>query len=57
MTHIYCDSCGKRQPLKIDPMTDHDGVIWGDLLCSVCGLVIATIDVDEEGEYEFVKVR
>ena len=56
---IYCDSCNANTPLSIDPMKkDHRNAnsIWGDLYCSVCKLVIATMTVEEEGIYEFKKV-
>ena len=56
---IYCECCDKHQPVRIDRMTkDHlNGEnIWGDLCCSQCHLVIATLTVEEEGVYEFKKV-
>jgi transcription initiation factor TFIIIB Brf1 subunit/transcription initiation factor TFIIB len=59
MTKIYCENCGKRVPLEIDHMRSDDlngDVIWGDLVCSKCKLVIATLEVDSPGIYEFVKV-
>lgn len=57
---IYCSSCGKYQPLEIEPMSSdklNGDSIWGDLLCSVCRLVIATLTVSEAGIYEFRKVE
>lgn len=59
-TLIYCEECGQHQPLCIALMIRdeaNDNNAWGDLLCGVCGLVIATLQVPEEGRYEFVKVR
>lgn len=57
MTKIYCKHCDKHQPLLIDRMQKLNGdIIWGDLVCSKCKLVIASIRVDEEGEYEFRKI-
>ena len=52
---IYCSNCDSHQPLFIDPMKKKDEGIWGDLVCTVCGLVIATLTVEEEGIYEFTK--
>jgi hypothetical protein len=37
-----------------DPENNHD--VWGDLLCGACGLVLHTLTVPTEGEYDFVKV-
>ncbi len=58
-TRIYCELCSKQQPMRIDYMSKDDlnTDIWGDLLCSVCDYVIATISVDEAGVYGFVKVE
>lgn len=57
--NIYCCHCEKSQPLEIERMTAdslNGDAIWGDLLCSVCHLAIAALDVSEEGQYEFRKV-
>jgi uncharacterized protein YlaI len=42
---IYCDLCGKTQPLVTDEMStdrlnDHDAM---DLMCGECHLIIATV--------------
>jgi len=47
---IYCEVCGKSQPvieeeLKKDELNEH---AWGDLVCGVCHLVIATISLEPE---------
>ena len=58
MAKIYCEICEDQQPMSIDPMTKDQlkgDAVWGDLCCSSCGLVIATITVEEEGHYDFVK--
>lgn len=59
MTRIYCEVCRRHQPLLIEKMGKDllNEIIWGDLLCSVCKLVITTLEVDEEGDYEFKKVE
>jgi hypothetical protein len=60
---IYCSTCGKFQVLEIVNMgpwgVNPEGSInrnWGDLLCSECHLVIATLSVDIPGVYQFIKV-
>ena len=59
-TLIYCDECERDQPLAIKPMVsdpENNNEVWGDLLCGACGLVLQTLTVPTEGEYEFVEVR
>lgn len=61
MIRIFCELCKKHQPIQIEPLTMsafNDGIErpWGDVMCSVCHLVITTITGDEEGKYEIVKV-
>lgn len=59
---IFCQSCNTMQPLELEVEEmgadewngDH---IWGDLLCGTCHLVIATLNVPEAGEWEFVRRR
>lgn len=54
---IYCENCGEHQPMRIDRFHKvADGTIWGDICCARCLLVIVTLIVPEEGEYEFRKV-
>lgn len=57
---IYCEVCGKHQVAAIDKMLPDvhfpQQGIWGDVTCSVCHYVIATITVDEPGQYDLVKV-
>jgi hypothetical protein len=60
VVRIYCECCGCHQPLLIEEMRSDElngQAIWGDLLCSICKLVIATLTVEEPGQYEFRKVR
>ena len=62
-TRVYCSTCDKFQLLEMvdmgrwgqspDNQVQHN---WGDLLCSECHLVIATLAVDKPGVYRFVKV-
>ena len=57
MIKIYCPAHGDYRPMRIDKMTeDADGIIWGDICCADCTTVIITIEVEEEGEYEFRKI-
>ena len=59
MVNFFCLGCGKSQEVEIEPMKKDDlngETIWGDVVCSICHLVIATITVDEPGVYDFVKV-
>ena len=59
LVKFYCVACDKHQDVIIEPMeTDNlnGDIIWGDVICSVCRLVIATITADKVGIYEFVKV-
>ncbi len=59
MIKIFCDSCQSHEPMRIDPMKKDpkDKSIWGDVCCNSCFLVLATITVEEEGIYEFVKIK
>jgi len=60
MTKIYCETCGKKQPLIIEPMSTDElnaPAIWGDLICGKCHSIVATLEVDEPGVYEFRKVK
>jgi len=52
---IYCETCDKHQPLDIDEMSTDDlnDNIWGDLVCSKCRFVIATLSVPVAGVYDF----
>lgn len=59
---IYCELCEKAQPFTIDPIRkDKDFPkqgLWGDIVCSECSLVIATLsDFKEEGVYEVKKIK
>lgn len=59
MTKIYCEVCQETQPLLVERMSKDDlngDKIWGDLLCSVCHFVIATLEVDEPGSYAFTRL-
>jgi len=44
-THIYCSACGAHQPVRRDAISKDDlnPFPWGDLCCSKCSLVIATV--------------
>ena len=45
-THVYCDTCAKIQPAEREPLDviDISGrFLGGDLLCSVCKFVVATV--------------
>ena len=58
MIKFYCEHCEKFQPVEIEPVQrdNLNPVPWGDILCSVCHLVIATMAADEPGTYGIVRV-
>ena len=58
MVRFYCSLCEKTQPVIISPLQKdslNGDRIWGDIVCSVCYGVIATIEADEPGRYNFVR--
>jgi len=60
MIKFYCDSCGCSQPVIVEEMKSDDlngDKVWGDIVCSVCHLVIATVTVDKPSKYEFVLIE
>ena len=60
MVKIYCEVCQRNVELKIDMMesdTLNGDKIWGDLVCAECCLIIASLEVDAPGIYEFVKMK
>lgn len=50
--------CGEQRKVIIEPLEPDDLnlIAWGDIICTECRLVIATISSDESGVYQFVKV-
>jgi len=54
---FYCEYCETHQPVEIEPIRcdDLNPVPWGDIVCSVCHFVIATMTADESGIYDIVK--
>lgn len=57
---IYCEVCGSTKPVIIELSKDiifPEQGIWGDILCSDCHFVIATVFGDVEGEYELSKIN
>ncbi len=55
---FYCDCCEEYFPVFIDPLISDKaskGVPWGDIICTKCHLVIATISADTPGIYEKVR--
>ena len=59
MKKIYCPNCHSFQPFLVDKMWKGKrdrGAIWGDICCKTCLIVITSLEVDEPGIYEFVKV-
>jgi hypothetical protein len=45
-THVYCDTCGKIQPAEQERLEMIDVTrrfMGGDILCSVCGSIIASV--------------
>jgi len=54
---FYCHCCEQCQPVTIGRLRKGDArspktQAWADILCKACSLVIATVEADEEGEYE-----
>ena len=59
MIRIWCETCQKSTALYIEPLGCDDlngDAIWGDIVCSECGLVIATLTADEPGNYDIVRM-
>ena len=58
MVKLYCEQCEGFQPVEIEPLRrdDLNPMPWGDIVCSVCHLVIATMTADEPGTYGIVRV-
>ncbi len=58
MIKFFCRYCETEQPVQIQPMNKDslNPESWGDILCSKCMFILATVTVDEAGIYDFVKV-
>ena len=57
---FFCEYCGNIQEVEIEPLsTDklNKPKIWADILCKECHFVIATIEAEEPGIYNFIKVK
>lgn len=55
---FYCEICEDYRVMTTERLQADDlngDSIWGDIVCNECGLVICTIEADEEGDYEMVK--
>lgn len=60
MVRFYCDACDEHREVIIERLQKDDlngDMIWGDIVCKECHLVIATISADAPGVYEFKKVE
>lgn len=44
-THAYCNNCKKTQPCVLPKpvLNEKTRDRWGDILCGVCGFIIATL--------------
>lgn len=45
-SHAYCPNCKQIQPVKAEPLTNPDDsgkYRGGDIVCSVCHYIIATL--------------
>lgn len=56
---VYCESCKETVPAHIEPieqdsLNEHP---WGDIVCTKCALVLATLSADCEGKIVFVKEK
>ena len=58
--NFYCECCDCHQPVHIEYLQADDmnkgKPPWGDIVCTECNFVIATISAPEPGVYRFVKV-
>lgn len=57
---IYCEVCNAPKPATIEMTKDvtfSKQGIWGDILCSDCSFVIATVTGEIEGKYELVLIK
>lgn len=52
---FYCEGCGEHQPVVIEPLKfdDLNDDAWGDIVCKVCHVVIATMSANREGTLGF----
>ena len=60
MIRFYCTACQKSQSVIIERLeTDvlNGSKIWGDIICKECHFVIATVEADEPGQYDFIKIE
>lgn len=59
MVKFYCEVCDCHRPVEIEPLETDDlnkgKPPWGDIICTVCHLVIATVSASEAGVYRFEK--
>lgn len=54
---FYCEVCGNHTPVEIEHLKKDDlngDMIWGDIVCTECHFVIATISSNIAGNYSFV---
>jgi hypothetical protein len=60
MVKFYCEVCDCHQPVEIEPLITDDlnkgKPPWGDIICTKCFFVIATVSASEPGVYRFEKV-
>ena len=59
MVKFYCDHCEKHREVIIEPLQRdslNGDAVWGDIICTSCRVIIATITSDEPGIYQFVRV-
>lgn len=56
---FYCEQCEQARPVLIEPLVtdDRGGLPWGDIVCSVCNFVIATISANQPGIYVFKRLE
>ena len=56
---IYCDSCCKQVELSkiVCKKTEHNDNPWSDIICPICYLVIATVEAENEGEYQMKRIN
>ena len=58
---FYCVACDDFRDVQIEELKrdalNKGKLPWGDIVCVECHLVIATINANEPGKYEFERVE
>lgn len=61
MVRFYCECCEEHCDVEIEALKTDElnkgKPPWGDIVCTVCHLVIATISADKPGDYSFQRIE